>query len=339
MTEKTNGHTKRPRIALIGGGRMARAIAKITGAIGAPTVLWARSDAQRDSLKGELDGSGVAITGDLRAAVEGAELVFIAVPAHALEEVAYLYGDHAKGDHVVIHASRGVGEGFVLPHQMIRRKTCAKKIGVLGGPLRATELTSGVPLAAVVASRYQDTVRAIQALIRGTPIFLHDTKDVIGVEIAGALSNVTQIAAGASDALELGETARGVILTRGLADAKKLGLALGADATTFAGLAGVGDLIPRKVTSTDRHRTLGAHLARGISLEAATRAVQDHVEGILTAKEARKKADALGLDLPLVRAIDDILAQRTAARPAIEAVLKLDIELDPKNAARKPAAD
>jgi glycerol-3-phosphate dehydrogenase (NAD(P)+) len=336
--DKTNGHLPRPRVAVLGGGRMARALAKIIAAIGAPICLWARDAKARETLEAEI--GGLAVTPELRSALDRAELIFFAVPTHALEEVAFLYGDHARGDHVVLHASRGVAEGFVLPHQLIKRKSCVKKIGALGGPLRATELGGGVPIAAVIASRYADTGKMVQSLVEGTPVFLHDTKDVIGVEIAGALSNVTQIAAGASDALELGDTARGVLLTRGLADAKKLGVALGADPATFAGLAGVGDLIPRKVTSTDRHRTLGGHLARGISLEAAKRAIVDHAEGILTAIEAKKKADELGLELPLVRAVDEILSGKTPAKDAIERVLKLDIELDAKNAtARRPSAE
>src|SRR5258708_390774 len=119
---------------------MARAIARILSAAGSPVRIFARSPRQRTELPRDLDGTGVLVAASMKESIEGAQIVFLAVPAPAIEEVAEQYGEFARGDHVVIHASRGVGPGCVLAHQMIRKKTCVRKIGVLGGPLHAPEL-------------------------------------------------------------------------------------------------------------------------------------------------------------------------------------------------------
>lgn len=322
---------------MIGGGRMARAIARILSAVGSPVRIFARSARQRADLARDLEGSGASVATSIKDAVEGAQIVFMAVPAPAIEAVAEQYGEHAQGDQVVLHASRGVGAGFVLPHQMIRNKSCVRKIAVLGGPLHAPELASGRPLAAVVASRFAEACHMVQAIAKGTPVVIHESRDVVGVEVAGALSNVSQIGAGMAEALELGETARGVLLTRGLAEAKRLGLALGAEAQTFAGLAGVGDLIPRKVSSTDRHRMLGGLVAKGKTLAAAFELVGGNestdagvhtIEGVLTAREAAALSERLGLDLPMMCTIDAILRGERSPKDALESILRLDLDLD-----------
>ena len=126
----------------------------------------------------------------------------------------------------------------------------------------------------------------------------------------------------------MGETARGVILTRGLSEATRLGIKLGAELATFSGLAGVGDLIPRNVSSTRRHRELGALIAKGTALPAALQGMEGCVEGVLTASEVAVVAQRLNLRLPLIKTVDDILNGRVAVRPALEEILKLDIELE-----------
>lgn len=326
------------RAAILGCGRMARVVARILGGGGAEVRIYGRNGVAAKELASELGGVIAAAT--MKEAIDGAEVVFFAVPATAIAEVAERYGDLALPDHVVLHASRGVGEGFSLPHRMIRARTCVRKIGVLGGPLHAIEVGSGRPLAAVLASRFSETIQAVQVMTRGMPVIIHGSRDVIGVEVAGALSNVAAIAAGMSEALDLGDTARGVLLTHGLLEAKRLGVALGADPATFAGLAGVGDLIPRKVSSTDRHRLLGSRIAGGASLATALAELGKDIEGVLTAAEATKLAARLGLQIPLAAGVDEVLAGRGKAREMLEGVLRqdLDLDLDPKLMARAERA-
>jgi glycerol-3-phosphate dehydrogenase (NAD(P)+) len=311
-------------MAIIGGGRLARAAGLILGQR-SPIKLWARRETVRHEIAREL--SHVTVTNELGAAIEGVSIVFLAVPATVMLEVAEKYGEFAKGDHIVLTASRGVGPGFSLPHEMIRAKTCVRKIAALGGPLHTRELALGRPLSAVLASRFAEPIAAVRELVRGGPLTIHGSKDIVGVEVAGAMSNASHLAAGMADALEMGETARGVLMTHGLIEARRLGLALGGAPETFTGLAGVGDLIPRKVTSTERHHAVAKKLIETGSLEEALRAADGHVEGVSTAHEAAKKGGELGLDLPLMRALSAILAGEVSPREALEGVLRLAIDL------------
>src|SRR5690606_18918491 len=156
-------------------------------------------------------------------------------------------------------------------------------------------------------------------LTRGTPVRVHGSSDPTGVEVAGALSNVAMIAAGMSDALDLGDTARGVLLAHGLSEAMRIGTALGAELSTFTGLAGVGDLIPRRVTSTMRNFHTGEQLARGKSLDEVLSDAHGDVEGVTTAREAALLAERMQLRLPLVSAVYDVLRGAQEAREALEA--------------------
>ncbi|MBK6685653.1 MAG: NAD(P)-binding domain-containing protein [Deltaproteobacteria bacterium] len=322
----------RPKMAVIGGGPMGRAIGRILGKLSTPVSIWARRPELRERLRAELPG--VEVPAELKAAVEGADLVMFAVPANELELAAKHYGEFATGDQIVLSATRGVGPGFVLPHELIRKQTCIRKIGVLGGPLHARELALGRQINLVVASRFPEVIESVRALIAGAPVALSSSRDVLGVEVAGAIANVASLAAGMSEGLELSDTARGVLLTHGLADAKRLGVALGADEVTFAGLAGVGELIPRNVTSMDRHLEVGRRLAKGETLPSALSAVEGHVEGVATAKAAVERATVLRLKLPLVAAVASVLDQQASPKEALEAVLHLGLELEGRGRAR-----
>jgi glycerol-3-phosphate dehydrogenase (NAD(P)+) len=319
-------------ITVVGGGVLGRAVARVLGLGGAAVRVWARRAETRDQLSKELPHA--AISDNLKAACKGAAMVFFAVPAPALAEVAAIYGEVATGDQVVVHGARGVGVNFTLPHQILRDETCVRKIAVVGGPLHISELETGRPLAMIVASRFDEAIAAVQLITQNTPVKAHPSRDVVGVEVANAISNVSALAVGMADELGLGETARGLLLTHGLSEAARLGAALGALPSTFAGLAGVGDMIPRRVTSTHRHHQVGQLIVADTTLEDALALAEGTVEGVTTAKEAAALAKTLKLDLPLIQAIDDILHQRAEAKPRLEAVLRRDLDLGRWLAAR-----
>ena len=316
----------RPNVAVLGAGRFADAVVRILKAAGADMRVWARTDAGVERIAAEFDG--LWATTDLAEVAAPADIVFFAVPASAMLEVSNAFGAYARGDQIVIHAIRGVGPSFLLPHAAIRKTTCIRQIGCLAGPLHARELGSGRPLAAVLASRYPGPSNAIRALAKGTPVRVHPSMDLIGVEVAGAISNASALATGMADALEMGDTVRGILLTHGLVEAQRIGVALGGEPSTFTGLAGVGDLIPRSVTSTDRHHEVGRKLACQEPLADALSGVGGEVEGVTTALEAAALAKRLRLSAPLMSAIARVLSNEQDAKTALEDVLQLDdIEL------------
>ena len=313
------------RLAVIGGGRMARALGLVLSQTSAEVHLYARSAERRRALASEL--RGVHVDNELGLAVDGAQTIFFAVPAEDLTAAADAYGPYAQGDHVVMTACRGVGDDFVLPHDMIRSKTCVRKIGILGGPIHARELTSGRRINAVMASRYSEVIDTARALTNGSPVTIHGTNDIVGVQVAGAIANVASLAAGMAEALDLSATARGVLLAHGLVDAKRLGTRLGAEERTFFGLTGVGELIPRQVTSMDRHLAVGRQLAQGRPLADALDEAEGPVEGVVTAEMAVRQGAALKLSLPLVEAVHRVLTGQAQANEALESVLHRSLDL------------
>lgn len=310
-------------VALLGAGRMAQVAGRLLLGAGHHVRVWTRSPSAHPELA-EVLPEAERVT-ELEAAVAPADVLFLALPANAIAEVCGLAGAYTRGYQIVLHASRGISDGFLLPHQAIRSVTGLKKIGALGGPLHSRDLGSGRAVASVLASRFDEVFELTRGLVQNSSVTLHTTRDLIGVEVAGAISNVSAIATGMAEALELGDTARGLLLVHGLSEAERLGLALGAEPETFAGLAGVGDLIPRSVSSTDRHRMLGSLLARGAAFTEAEDQVGTRLEGPITTLEVQKWASKHALTLPLVSAVHSVIEGQRAAREALETVLRLDL--------------
>ncbi|MBI2373139.1 MAG: NAD(P)-binding domain-containing protein [Deltaproteobacteria bacterium] len=311
-------------VGIVGAGRLAEVIASLLARGPARVRLWARKPEAAESLASRV--AGTVAHRDPAEVLGPASLVILAVPAGALSEASDVLGPFARGDQVVLHACRGVSPGFVLPHQSIRAKTCVRKIAALGGPLHARELHLGRPLAAVVASRYSEASELVAKLVKGSIVRVHPSRDLVGVEIAGAFSNVGAIAQGISEGLELGETSRGVLALRGLAEAQRIGALFGADPATFGGLAGVGDLVPRRTSSADRHLMLGRRLAKGMALAEALEGVDPtSVEGIGTALEARALTESRGARAPLVSAVAAVLGGKDP-RGVMDDLLSQDLE-------------
>lgn len=319
------------RVAILGGGRLAVRLAQLLGRTPLSIRAWARSPTARTELA-SVCGKNTTVVDAMADAARDADVMVLCVPALAVAPLATALGEFCTADQVLLHACRGVGPGFLLPHRAVRTSCCIRKVGVLGGPLYFGDVARGRPLVAMLASRFDETFAATRRLVEGTPVRLHFTHDVVGVEVAGAISNVTALAVGMAEELALGDTARGVLATRGLTEAARVGRALGADPETFGGLAGVGDLIPREVTSQRRHRELGALLAGKTALEQAMGQVSGAVEGVATARELVALADHHQLKLPLMTAVAAVLDGQQDAAAALEGVLGLDIELEPLHA-------
>lgn len=312
-------------IAVLGAGKLGAPVALLLAGAGQTVHVWARRAEVAQSLA--QSSSNIRAASTIADAVREASMICFAVPTQALREVARMAGDATRGDQIALHACRGVEQGFKLPHEIIRAETCIKQVGVLGGPLYLDDAARGRPLVAVVGSRFDAVPRVMKRMTSGTRVRIHGTRDVTGVEVCGAISNVAHVAAGLAAGLGLGETDQSILLTRGLVEATRIGVALGADRSTFAGLAGVGDLIPRPVTSTRRHRRLGEEIGGGRDAAHATASSSD-LEGLRTAREAQALAERLGLSLPLIEAVDAVLFRSRPPAVALEKVLAMDLDLE-----------
>jgi glycerol-3-phosphate dehydrogenase (NAD(P)+) len=324
------------RVAVIGAGAWGTALAVHLARAGYAPRLWvfepellARLAATRENawyLPGVRVPEAVSPVGSLGEAAREAELVIVAVPSHALRRVAGELVPHLAPGARVLSASKGLEEGRLLRMSEVLGEVLPDpfraRLAVLSGPTFALEVAEGRPTAAVVAAREPARARELQRAL-ATPAFrLYTQSDVIGVELGGALKNVMAIAAGISDGLGLGANARAALLTRGLAEMARLGVALGARARTFAGLAGMGDLVLTCTGELSRNRRLGLALAAGRTLaewEATTRAV---AEGVRTTRAALALARRVGVPAPITAEVAAVLFDGKSPREALVTLLE-----------------
>jgi glycerol-3-phosphate dehydrogenase (NAD(P)+) len=258
-------------------------------------------------------------------AAVGADLVIVAVPSHAFRRVVEDLAPHLAEDARVLSAAKGLEEARLARMSEVLvellPKPAREQVAVLSGPTFALEVAEDRPTAAVLASHDAGLARALQAAL-ATPTFrLYTQGDVAGVELGGALKNVMAIAAGIADGLDLGQNARAALLTRGLAEMTRLGVALGARARTFAGLAGVGDLILTCTGQLSRNRSLGLALAQGQSLAAWQAGTRSVAEGVRTTRAALSLAQKTGVPAPIATEVGAVLFEGKPPRTALGALL------------------
>jgi glycerol-3-phosphate dehydrogenase (NAD(P)+) len=315
------------QVAVLGAGAWGTALAIQAVRAGREVVLWARDparaaaiDAARENaryLPGVALPAGLAVTAGLAAALAGAELLILAVPAQHLR--ALLPGVAAAP---LLVAAKGVErETLLLPLEVVATLRPGLPAAVLSGPNFAHEVAAGLPAAAVVASR-DAALRARAAEWLATPGFrLYGSDDPIGVQVGGAAKNVIAIAAGAVIGAGLGENARAALVTRGVAELSRLAVALGGRAETASGLSGLGDLLLTASGAASRNTSLGMALGRGRALAAVLAERVGVTEGVATAPALVARAAAAGVELPICAAVADLLAGALTVAEAMERLL------------------
>ncbi len=323
-------------ICIIGGGSFGSALASIAAGRGKSVRMWVRRAEQADEInRARTNGpylpdrqlpEGIRATSDMQEALAGVPIVLLAIPSKFFREVARSAGEHLRGDQLLIHATKGIEvSSFSRMSQILREETCALKIGVLSGPNLAPELVAGHPSGSVIASRYDEVVRSVQAVFRGGHLRVYGGGDVIGAEIGGAFKNIIAIAAGVADGFGFGDNARSLVMTRGLSEMAQLGTSLGADVFTFGGLAGVGDLVATCNSKLSRNHQVGEGLAKGHDLETILRDLKQVAEGVPTTDAVFRRAKAAGLHLPIVEAVHAVLFEGHTARFALEQLMALPV--------------
>lgn len=305
-------------IAVIGGGAFGTTLASLLAEIGRKVVLWVREEGLARAISRRhvndlfLPGfrlpRGLRATTDLHGLVPRAPVVLIVVPSEYFRGVARAVGEVIEGDQVLVHATKGIEVAtFQRMSEVLREETCALKVGVLSGPNLSGEIMAGKPAGAVIASRYDEVVATVQALFSGSRLRTYGGRDVTGVEVGGSFKNIIALAAGAVDALGMGDNAKALLLTRGLGEMARFGVALGSDVFTFLGLAGLGDLMATCGSRLSRNYRFGERLAAGETPERIRADMTNVAEGVPTAAAVYRQAVGLGLDLHIVRAVHAVL--------------------------------
>lgn len=321
------------KIAVLAAGAWGTALA-LAFAARHPVTLWAREvdlveemQARRENLRflpGFPFPDTLEISGDLQAAVQQAGLILVATPIAGLRPTVKALA--AQGVRVpLLWVCKGFEAGSgKLPHQVVQEELPGVPCGVLSGPSFAQEVAGGQPTAITLAAKDADFARAMAQELHGGHLRIYASDDLVGAEVGGAVKNILAIATGVCDGLQLGLNARAALVTRGLAEIARLGVALGARKETFMGLAGVGDLILTCTGDLSRNRRVGLGLAAGKSLEQVLADLGHVAEGVPTALEVDRLAARLGVDMPITAAVAAVLEGRVAVRDVVEQLLARD---------------
>jgi len=329
---------ERPAVAVLGSGSWGTALAVHLARTGHRAILWgietdeltamARDRTNRRYLPGIELPAGVEIEHDFGRAVAQAEQLLLVVPSHAFREVLQRLKPVLRPGQRVAWATKG----FELTTGKLPNDVAREVLGpevptaVLSGPTFAKEVGAGLPTAMTVASGDEQYALALARAISGVNFRAYASSDMIGVEVGGATKNVLAIGAGISDGLGFGANTRVALITRGLAEMMRLGIALGADKDTFMGLAGLGDLVLTCTDDQSRNRRMGLALAAGKPRDEAQAAIGQVVEGVLAARAVCDVARRLEVEMPITEQIYDVLYEGKPPRDAVYALMKRAIK-------------
>ena len=315
------------KVAVVGAGSWGTAVSAIV-ATNADTVLWARDPALAKRIDTEHENpeylAGIQLPSVLRAtasigdACAGSEVVVLGVPSHGMRAVLEAARPHIAPDTPVVSLSKGVEQGTLLRMTEVVADVLHEhrtdRTGVLTGPNLAREVAEGQPTASVVAMGCPETARSLQAIFMTSTFRVYTNPDVIGCEIAGALKNVIALAAGVAHGLGYGDNTKAALITRGLAELARLGIALGGEPMTFSGLAGMGDLVATCTSEKSRNRAVGVALGRGQSLDEIVQEMKMVAEGVKSTAAVLALAARTGVEMPIAEQVGAVLYE--GRRPA-----------------------
>jgi glycerol-3-phosphate dehydrogenase (NAD(P)+) len=315
------------KVAVVGAGSWGTTVAALV-ATNADTVLWARDAELAERIDTDHENpeylAGIALPPQLRAtasidaAFGDADVVVLGVPSHGLRVVLESARGHISPDTPIVSLAKGVEQGTMLRMTEVVADVLPEhrtdRIGVLTGPNLAREVAEGQPTASVVAIGCAETGRSLQGLFMTSTFRVYTNPDVVGCEIAGALKNVVALAAGIAHGLGYGDNTKAALITRGLAELARLGIALGGEPMTFSGLAGMGDLVATCTSEKSRNRTVGVALGRGQSLEEIVQEMKMVAEGVKSTAAVLAIAQRAGVEMPIADQVGAVLYE--GRRPA-----------------------
>lgn len=321
-----------PRTAVIGAGSWGTAVAALA-ARNSPTTLWARRADLAATIAGDhvnreylpdfqLPGR-LGATSSLEEALDGAEVVVMGVPSHGFRQILDEARPFVADGVPIVSLTKGVEQGTLKRMtEVIAEVTPDHPAGVLTGPNLAKEVMSGWPAASVVAFGDEDIARELQHLFSTDAFRVYTNPDVVGCEVGGALKNVIAIAAGIADGMGFGDNTRAALITRGLHELTRLGVALGGEPLTFAGLAGMGDLVATCISRQSRNRHVGEMLGRGQTIDEIVAAMNMVAEGVKSSKAVLDLSVRVGVEMPIAEQVVAVLYEGKQASEIVPALMR-----------------
>jgi glycerol-3-phosphate dehydrogenase (NAD(P)+) len=327
------------KAAVVGGGAWGTALADLLARGGHDVVLWAR---EPDVVEHVTDAhanprflTGVSLHPSLRASrdviecVRDAAMVVFATPSHVLREMARRSAPAIHPEAVLVIATKGIEpDSLLLMSDVIGAEVPGRPVVAVSGPSFALEVARRQPTAVVAASTSSEASVAVQVALSGDAFRVYTSDDVRGVELGGALKNVMAVATGIAEGLDLGLNSRAALITRGLVETSRLGVALGAQAATFAGLAGLGDLVLTCTGALSRNRAVGVEVGRGRRLDEVLAGTETVAEGVPNARTAVALARRAGVSMPIAEAVNRVLFGSQSPREAIAGLMQRELRAE-----------
>jgi len=323
------------KASIIGGGTWGSAFAIHLGRLNIETQLWIREqdifeEAQKSRenkvfLPGVIFPPPVSLFNDFEEALRSTEIVFLAVPSKFCRQIYERIAPFLSSEQIIVSLTKGIEEDSLKRMSEIMEEVFSPffnpRIAILSGPSFAKEIVEEHPTAVVIASKELELAREAQHFVSGLYFRAYASKDIIGVELCGALKNVIAIAAGISNSLKFGHNSMAALITRGLAEMTRLGMKLGAESQTFAGLAGMGDLVLTCTGELSRNRYVGVELGKGKALDKITSEMKMIAEGITTTLSTHQLAARENVELPICEKVYQVLYENKDPRVALQELL------------------
>ena len=320
------------RITVLGSGGWGTALALLLLENGNDVTLWSHTRVHSDRLRQTRENprlpgvalpEGLKLTADMEEAA-GSALVVMAAPSFAVKETARLAAPFLERDAVVVSAAKGIERDTALSMtQVIEREVGGKcRTAALSGPSHAEEVARGIPTGCVAAAGDLETAQLVQDVFMSPRFRVYTNEDLVGVELGGALKNVLALCCGVSDGMGLGDNTKALLMTRGMTEMARLGVAMGGRKETFAGLSGMGDLIVTCTSMHSRNRRCGILIGQGRTPQEAMEEVGAVVEGYFAALSAHQLAEKMGVDMPICACAYHVLYGDQPLRSAVERLMR-----------------
>ena len=322
-------------ITLLGGGSWGTALSKLLSENGHNVTVWLRNEAQvRELTVNRVNErylpkvripENIVFTSDINEAVKEAEILLLVIPTQMVRGVLRQIKDEYKDGKVIINASKGIEIGTMnLVSGIVKQETNNCTFAVLSGPSHAEEVGLSMPTAITIACENKDVAEEIQDMFMSSYFRVYTNDDVIGAELGGSLKNIIALGAGISDGVGYGDNAKAALMNRGIVEIARLGIAMGADAHTFYGLSGIGDLIVTCTSKHSRNWNAGYLIGQGLSKDEAIKKIGMIVEGIPTTYAAYELSKKINVDMPIVDAMYDILENDADVKETVNKLMLRD---------------
>lgn len=325
-------------IGIIGAGTWGTALALMLNKNGHKVTIWSaipdeiekmRQTRSHKNLPGIALSEELILTADLKTAIEGKEILILAVPSVFIRSTAARMKPYLKKGQIVINVSKGIEEiTLKTMSQIVEEELPDAEIAVLSGPSHAEEVSRSIPTTCVAGAHKKAVAEQIQSVFMSPVFRVYTSPDMLGIEVGAALKNVIALAAGAADGLGYGDNTKAALITRGIAEITRLGTKMGGREQTFTGLSGIGDLIVTCASMHSRNRRAGILIGQGYTMEEAMKEVQMVVEGVYSAKAARALAEKYHTDMPIVEQVNLVLFEHKSAREAVSDLMVRDKRIE-----------